>query len=160
VNGTHVAQDSSGLLLLTRWCIFGFHERRGLSWQTNGLFRFSKRLVNSNRDIPSPIFFLHVIFYRIFLRNPEGKRPLGRPRRKWADNFKFILERQDGVEWTASIWLRIGTSGGLLWTRWWTFGFHKMLGNSWVAAQLVASQERLSSVKLVNTPYFSPYWDA
>jgi hypothetical protein len=44
------------------------------------------------------------------------------------------------------LWLRIGTSGGLLWTRWWTFGFHKMLGSSWVAAQLAASQEGLSSV--------------
>jgi hypothetical protein len=27
---------------------------------------------------------------------------------------KWILERQDGVVWTGSIWLRIGTSGGLL----------------------------------------------
>jgi hypothetical protein len=22
-------------------------------------------------------------------------------------------------------WLRIGSNGGLLWTRWWTFAFHK-----------------------------------
>jgi hypothetical protein len=50
---------------------------------------------------------------------------------------------------TGSIWLRIGTSGGLLWTRRWTFGFHKMLGSSWVAAQLAASQDGLSSMKLV-----------
>jgi hypothetical protein len=27
---------------------------------------------------------------------------------------KWILERQNGVVWTGSIWLRIGTSGGLL----------------------------------------------
>jgi hypothetical protein len=27
---------------------------------------------------------------------------------------KYILERYDGVVWTGSIWLRIGTSGGLL----------------------------------------------
>jgi hypothetical protein len=47
---------------------------------------------------------------------------------------------------TGSIWLRIGTSGGLLWTRWWTSGFLKMLGISWVATQLAASQEGLSSV--------------
>jgi hypothetical protein len=26
---------------------------------------------------------------------------------------------------TEFIWLRIGSSGGLLWTRWWTFGFHE-----------------------------------
>jgi len=28
--------------------------------------------------------------------------------------------------WTGLIWLRTGTSDGLLWTRWWTFEFHKM----------------------------------
>jgi hypothetical protein len=27
---------------------------------------------------------------------------------------KYILERQDGMLWTGSIWFRIGTSGGLL----------------------------------------------
>jgi hypothetical protein len=48
--------------------------------------------------------------------------------------------------WTGSIWLGIGTSGGLLWTLWWTFGFHKMLGSSRIASQLAASQEGLSSV--------------
>jgi hypothetical protein len=44
-----------------------------------------------------------------------------------------------------SIWLRIGTGGGLMWTRWWTSGFHKMLVSSRVAAQL-AAQEGLSSM--------------
>jgi hypothetical protein len=29
--------------------------------------------------------------------------------------------------WTGLIWLTVGTSGGLLWTRWWTFGFHKIV---------------------------------
>jgi hypothetical protein len=52
----------------------------------------------------------------------------------------------DGVEWIELIWLRIGTSGGLLWTRYWTFGFHKMLGSSSGAAQSAAPQEGLSSV--------------
>jgi hypothetical protein len=45
-----------------------------------------------------------------------------------------------------SIWLRIGTGGRLMWTRWWTSGFHKMQGSSRVAAQLAASQEGLSSM--------------
>jgi hypothetical protein len=45
-----------------------------------------------------------------------------------------------------SIWLRIGTGGGLMWAWWWTSGFHKMLGSSRVAAQLAASQEGLSSM--------------
>jgi hypothetical protein len=50
------------------------------------------------------------------------------------------------MEWIRLIWLRIGSSGGLLWTWYWTFGFHKMLGSSCVAAQLAAPQEGLSSV--------------
>jgi hypothetical protein len=51
----------------------------------------------------------------IFVGRPEGKRPLERPRRRWADNIKTDLrEREDGMVWTGSIWLRIGTGGGLL----------------------------------------------
>jgi hypothetical protein len=29
--------------------------------------------------------------YRLLVRKPEGKRPLGRPRRRWIDNIKFDL---------------------------------------------------------------------
>jgi hypothetical protein len=52
----------------------------------------------------------------------------------------------DGMVWIGLIWLRIGTSGGLSWTRSWTSRFHKMLGSSRVAAQLAVSQEGLSSM--------------
>jgi hypothetical protein len=31
--------------------------------------------------------------YRILVGNTEGKRPLGRSRRRWVDNIKWILER-------------------------------------------------------------------
>jgi len=34
--------------------------------------------------------------------------------------------------WTGLIQLTIGTGGGLLWTRWWTFGFRKMRGICWL----------------------------
>ena len=30
--------------------------------------------------------------YRIFLGKPEGKRPLGRPRRRWVDNIRTDLQ--------------------------------------------------------------------
>jgi hypothetical protein len=42
-----------------------------------------------------------------------GKRPLGRPRRRWII-LGWILERWDGVMWTGLVWLRIGTGGELL----------------------------------------------
>jgi hypothetical protein len=29
--------------------------------------------------------------YRILVGKPEGKRPLGRPKRKWVDNIKMDL---------------------------------------------------------------------
>jgi hypothetical protein len=36
-----------------------------------------------------------------FLFNLEGKRPLGRPRRRWVDNIKVDLREigWDGVDW-------------------------------------------------------------
>jgi hypothetical protein len=54
--------------------------------------------------------------YKILVGNPEGKRPLGRPRRRWVDNIKMDLREigWDGMVWTGSIWLRIEISGGLL----------------------------------------------
>jgi hypothetical protein len=38
---------------------------------------------------------------RIFVGKPEGKRPLRRPRRRWADIIKMDLREKgwDGVDW-------------------------------------------------------------
>ena len=30
--------------------------------------------------------------YRVFVGKPEGKRPLGRPRRRWVDNIRMDLQ--------------------------------------------------------------------
>jgi len=30
--------------------------------------------------------------YRVLVGKPEGKRPLGRPRRRWKDNVKMDLQ--------------------------------------------------------------------
>jgi hypothetical protein len=34
--------------------------------------------------------------------NPEGKRPMGRPRRRWDDNIKTDLQNVgcEGIDWT------------------------------------------------------------
>jgi hypothetical protein len=39
--------------------------------------------------------------YRILVGRPEGRRPLGRPRRRWEDNIKMDLQevRWEGVDW-------------------------------------------------------------
>jgi hypothetical protein len=51
--------------------------------------------------------------YRILMGEPKGKKPLGRQRHRWVDNIKMGF-RYDGMVWIGLIWLRIGTSGGLL----------------------------------------------
>jgi hypothetical protein len=52
--------------------------------------------------------------YRVLVGRPEGRRPLGRPRRRWEDNIKMDLQEVEWGAWTGLIWLRIGTGGGLL----------------------------------------------
>jgi hypothetical protein len=39
--------------------------------------------------------------YRILVGTPEGKRPLGRPRRRWVDNIKMDHREigWDGMDW-------------------------------------------------------------
>jgi len=34
--------------------------------------------------------------HRVLVRKPEGKRPLGRPRRRWEDNIKMDLQEVGG----------------------------------------------------------------
>jgi hypothetical protein len=54
--------------------------------------------------------------YRILVGKPEGRRPLGRPRRRWEDNIKMDLQEVEwgGGAWTGLIWLRIRSGGELL----------------------------------------------
>jgi hypothetical protein len=49
--------------------------------------------------------------YMLLVGKPEGKRPIGRRRRRWLDNIRIDLV---GVMWTELVWLRIGTGGELL----------------------------------------------
>jgi len=52
---------------------------------------------------------------RVLVGKPEGKRPLGRPRRRWERIIlRWILSKQDVGLWTETSWLRIGTGGGHL----------------------------------------------
>ena len=66
------------------------------------------------------LFVLHYVFvwrvwgerrgvYRVLVGKPEGKRQLGRPRRRWEDNIKMKLQEVGWGLWTGSSWLRIGT---------------------------------------------------
>jgi len=47
------------------------------------------------------IIILTTIIIIIIIVKPEGKRPLGRPRRRWEDNIKMDLQKVGcvGVDW-------------------------------------------------------------
>jgi hypothetical protein len=52
--------------------------------------------------------------YRVLVRRPEGKRPLGRPRHRWEDNIKLDL-REIGID--GANWIRLAQDR----VEWWAF---------------------------------------
>ena len=52
--------------------------------------------------------------YRILVGKTEGRRPLGRPRRRWEEDIKMNLREVEWGMWTGSILFRIGAGGELL----------------------------------------------
>ena len=52
--------------------------------------------------------------YRVLVGKSEGRRPLGRSRRRWEDNIKMDLQEVECGVWTGLSWLRIGIGGGQL----------------------------------------------
>jgi len=52
--------------------------------------------------------------YRVLVGKPEGRRPLGRPRRRWVDNIRMDLQEVNVGIWTGLGWPRIERGGGRL----------------------------------------------
>jgi hypothetical protein len=47
--------------------------------------------------------------YRILMRKPEGKRPLGKPRRRWVVNIKMDLRE---IVWGGMDWFNVTSDRG------------------------------------------------
>jgi hypothetical protein len=52
--------------------------------------------------------------YKVLMGKLKGKRPLGRPRRRWEDGIRMDLREIGLGVWIGFDWLRMGTGGGLL----------------------------------------------
>jgi hypothetical protein len=52
--------------------------------------------------------------YKGLVGKPEGKRPHGRPRRRWEDGIRMDLRAIGLGVWIGFDWLKTGTGGGLL----------------------------------------------
>jgi hypothetical protein len=88
--------------------------------------------------------------YRLLVGKPEGKRPLGRPRRRWIDNIKMDLLEIGwccGLDWYGPGYVEMESSCELANE---LSGFIKMLRIYRVAAELAASRVVLSSTELVS----------
>jgi hypothetical protein len=44
----------------------------------------------------------------------EGKKLLGRPKRRREDNIEIVLQEMGWGSWTGLMWLKTGAGGGLL----------------------------------------------
>ena len=78
--------------------------------------------------------------HKVLVGKPEGKRPLGRQRRRWEDNIKMDLQK---VGRGCGDWIELAQDRD----RWRalvsTFGFHKMQGISWLDAKPVSFSRTL-----------------
>jgi hypothetical protein len=52
--------------------------------------------------------------YTILIRKLEGKRPLGRPRRRWEDNMRMDLKE---IGWVGVDWIHLAQDRD----HWWAF---------------------------------------
>jgi len=52
--------------------------------------------------------------HRFMVGKPEGKRPIGRPRRRWEDDIKTDLQEVGCGNLNGSSWLMTRTCGGHL----------------------------------------------
>jgi hypothetical protein len=89
--------------------------------------------------------------YRLMVGKPEGKRPIGRPRRKWVDYIEMDLREiecgvvdcigvvQDRDKWRVPVNAVMKVRGPM-----------KCCGVPWVPAQLLVSRVMLSSTDLLS----------
>jgi hypothetical protein len=75
---------------------------------------------------------------RILVGKPEGKKSLGRSRRRWVDNIKMDLRE---IGWDGMDWIELAQDRDQCRTL-------VNTGSSLVAAKLAASEEGLSSVSM------------
>ena len=80
--------------------------------------------------------------YRVLVEKPEGKRPLGRPRRRWEDNIKMDLQEVGG---DCGDWMELAQDRD----RWralvstvMNLRVPKMRGISWLGAEPVSFSRR------------------
>jgi len=107
-NSTHVFEGFAGLYTAGKNSIMTNMSKEQWSNVTHdGKSKYS------GKNLPQSHMSEERGVYRVLVGKPEGKRQLGRPRRRWVDNIGRI-SRWDVGMWTGLGWPRVGTGGGRL----------------------------------------------
>ena len=80
--------------------------------------------------------------YRVLVGKPEGKRPMGRPRRRWEDNIKMDLQEVEGC---CGDWMELAQDRDrwrALVSKVMNLRVPKMRGISWLVAESVGFSRR------------------
>ena len=91
--------------------------------------------------------------YRALVGKPEGKRSLGRPRRRWNDNIKIYVKEICWGRCLIGHW--IGKRGGLFEH---SIGFNTIRGISCLGEELLAFQEGLCFIELLSSENYIHHW--
>ena len=89
----------------------------------------------------------------------EGEWLLGGLRHSWEDDFRVDRKEMEWDDVDSIIWLRIGTNDRFWRIQQWIFRYYKMWGISSLAEDILASQEGLWFMELINYFVWSVSFD-
>ena len=134
-----IGKNNSRVSILRNLLLKSYNKQSGTRWRSwLGHFATSHIVACSIPDGIIWFFFLNFSGHNVALvwgrgefvvGKPEGKRPLGRPRRRWEDNIEMDLQEVGG-----SCGALVGTVRNLR--------VPKMRGISWLAAEPVSFSRR------------------
>ena len=94
--------------------------------QALSIWRYKKAFESQNTKMMMIIIIIIIIAVDLEEQGVDGRIIL-----------KQELRKKDERAWTVLVWLRIGSSSGRLWKRWYTFWCHKMLEISALTEKLI-----------------------
>jgi hypothetical protein len=145
--GSELVQSSTGSCSRFDWRKFFAHAPQNVFAYPRGYAYHRLKttvLEYRNVSITASLRIMQVPFWTLCnCSRPvlPARSPIPRwgPWRRFLDNIKMDLREIGWWIRPEFIWSNTGTTGELLWTRYWAFGHRGALGNCWLSRHLTAS---------------------